>query len=160
MRYYRIMSEGYYNNPFSYSSNAGRWNPKGSGMIYAGSSPAVSLLEYICIKGNSVARVPWYMVVYEIMAEHLMGTLDADNLPDNWNVLPHGRSTQIFGKAWLDEKEFPFLRVPSARVNIAFYPQEHNLLINPDFPDLTQILKAVDQVPFSYLLGTVDPDII
>lgn len=154
MRYYRIMSEDYYKSPYSSSSNAGRWNPKGSRMIYAGSSPTVSLLEYICIKGNAVGLKPWYMVVYDIADDNLIGTLETGNLPVNWNVLPHGRSTQDFGKIWLDEKEFPFLKVPSARVNIAFYPQEHNLLINPDFPGLTDVLRIVDSIPFNYLLGS------
>lgn len=113
-------------------------------MIYAGSSPAVSLLEYMCIKGNAVGLKSWYMIVFDITDNNLIGTLDKDNLPSNWNVLPHGRSTQEFGKIWLREKKFPFLKVPSARVNIAFYPTEHNLLINPDFPGFTSLMKIVD----------------
>jgi hypothetical protein len=122
-------------------------------MIYAGSSPAVSQLEYMCINGNAVGLNSWFMVVYDIADDTLIGTLEADHLPLNWNVLPHGRSTQNFGKSWLQEMEFPFLRVPSARVNIAFYPEVHNLLINPDFPALTDLIKVVKAVPFNYLLG-------
>lgn len=153
MHYYRIMSEDYYRNPYSCSSNAGRWNPRGSRMIYAGNSPTVSLLEYICIKGNAVAKKRWFMIVYDIADDTLIGTMEQDNLPVDWNVLPHGRATQNFGKTWLGEKRFPFLKVPSARVNIAFYPQEHNLLINPDFPELTEVLKVVGSIPFNYMLG-------
>ena len=60
------MSDSYYKSPYSCSGGAGRWNPKGSRMIYAGSAPTVALLEYICIKGSAVGTKPWYMVVYEI----------------------------------------------------------------------------------------------
>lgn len=150
MRYYRIMSEAYFKNPFSCSASGGRWNPNGSRMIYTGSAPTVALLEYLCIKGTAVASKSWYMVVYEIADDTLIGTLEIDSLPTDWNILPHGKATQDFGKAWLDEKEFPFLKVPSSRVNIAFYPLEHNLLINPDFPSISDYLTVVEMIPFDY----------
>ena len=76
------------------------------------------------------------------------------SLPDDWNILPHGKATQDFGKAWLEEKEFPFLKVPSSRVSLAFYPLEHNLLINPDFPSISELVKVVETVPFDYLLNS------
>lgn len=123
-------------------------------MIYAGSAPTVALLEYLCIKGTAVGSKAWYMIVYEIADESWIGTLETESLPHGWNILPHGKATQDFGKAWLEEKEFPFLKVPSSRVNIAFYPLEHNLLINPDFLSLSDLLKVVDTVSFDYLLNS------
>jgi RES domain-containing protein len=152
MKCYRIMSDSYYKSPYGCSANAGRWNPRGTRMIYAGSAPTVALLEYLCIKGPAVGSRPWYMIVYEITDESLIGTLETKGLPPDWAVIPHGKATQDFGKSWLDAREFPFLRVPSARINISFYPMECNLLINPDFPGLTSLLKVVDTIPFTYLL--------
>lgn len=122
-------------------------------MIYAGSSPSVALLEYLCIRGNMVATRPWYMVVYDVQDEALVGTLETGSLPGDWNVLPHGKATQDFGKVWLDEKEYPFLKVPSARIDIAFYPLEHNVLINPDFYNIANVLKIVEAIPFNYQLN-------
>ena len=148
------MSEAYYQNPFSCSASGGRWNPKGSRMIYAGSAPTVALLEYLCIKGTAVGSKPWYMIVYEIVDETWIGTLEKESLPKDWNILPHGKATQDFGKIWLEEQEFPFLKVPSSRVNLAFYPLEHNLLINPDFPALSDLVNVVDTVSFDYLLNS------
>lgn len=147
------MSENYYKSPYSVSPSAGRWNPKGTRMIYTGNSPSVALLEYLCIKGNAVAANPWHMIVFDISDETLIGTLESSSLPGKWNVLPHGKATQDFGKIWLDEKEYPFLKVPSARIDLKFYPLEYNLLINPDFPDLASVLKAVDSIPFTYQLN-------
>lgn len=122
-------------------------------MIYAAGSPSLALLEYLCIRGTAVAARQWYMVVFDIADESLVGMLDPGGIPREWNALPHGRATQHFGKLWLEEKEFPFLRVPSARLDIAFYPGEFNLLINPDFPDITRVLRVVDSKVFSYLLN-------
>ena len=82
------------------------------------------------------------MIVYDISNETLVGTLDTTSLPRDWNVLPHGKATQDFGKVWLDEKEYPFLKVPSARIDLAFYPIEYNILINPDFPDFLLVRRA------------------
>ena len=147
------MSEAHYKNPFGCSGSGGRWNPKGSRMIYAASGPAGALLEYLCIKGTAVGSRAWYMIVYEIADESWIGTLETAGLPHNWNILPHGKATQDFGNTWLEEKEFPFLKVPSSRVNIAFYPLDHNLLINPDFPSIAELLKVVDTVSFDYLLN-------
>jgi RES domain-containing protein len=146
------MSDAYHKNPYASSASAGRWNPRGMRMIYAASSPSVALLEYLCIKENAVATRPWHMVVYEIGDETLVGTLEKRSLPADWNVLPHGKATQDFGKDWLVEKEYPFLKVPSARIDIAFYPLEFNMLINPDFPDLANLITVVDSTPFTYLL--------
>lgn len=123
-------------------------------MIYAGSGPAISLLEYLCIKGNAVSGKSWYMIEFGIVDPDLIGTLEKDSLPENWNALPHAKVTQDFGRVWLQEKEFPFLKVPSARLNLSFYPLEHNLLINPDFPDFQKHIEVVDEVRFDYLMNS------
>ena len=73
-------------------------------MIYAGSGPAISLLEYLCIKGNAVSGKSWYMIEFGIVDPDLIGTLEKDSLPENWNVLPHAKVTQDFGRAWLQDK--------------------------------------------------------
>jgi RES domain-containing protein len=153
MRCYRIMSETYYKNPYSTSGNAGRWNPKGIRMMYAASAPAVALLEYLCIKGSTVGTKSWYMITFEIADESLIASLDPSNLPPDWAEIPHSKNTQDFGKIWLASRDEPFLKVPSSRINIAFYPLEFNLLINPDFPDLQNLLKVVDTHSFNYLLN-------
>lgn len=147
------MSDAYYQDPYGSSGAPARWNPRGARMIYAAGSPSLAVLEYLCIRGMGVAAKQWYMVVFNITDESLVGTLDAGDLFSGWNALPHGKATQDFGKAWLDEREFPFLRVPSARLEMAFYPEEFNLLINPDFPDIKNLLSVVERKAFRYLLN-------
>lgn len=153
LTYYRMMSEKYHREPFSSSLSGGRWNPKAYPMIYASSSAALAALEYLCIKGTSTALKTWYVVIYEILDSELIGTLDKESLPQNWDMLPHNKATQDFGKLWLVENSFPFLRVPSARLHLSFYPEEHNLLVNPRFPGIQDLLKVVDFRKFDYKLG-------
>ncbi len=148
------MSETYYRSPYSASGSAGRWNPKGTRMICASGSPGVALLEYLCIKGHAVAARHWYMIVYDIADETVIGTLDPASLPVGWDSLPHSKATQDFGRLWLADKDLPFLKVPSARIGLSFYPLECNLLINPDFPNIEQVLQVEDVVSFDYLLNT------
>lgn len=151
--YYRMMSEKYYQEPYSSSFSGGRWNPKGMPMIYAGSSAALAALEYLCIKGTAAALEPWYVVIYEIEDDSLVGALDKDSLPGTWDILPHGNPTQEFGRLWLTERSFPLLKVPSARLHLSFYPAEHNLLVNPMFPGIQDLFKVVDTRRFEYRIG-------
>lgn len=151
--YYRMMSETYYREPYSCSLSGGRWNPKGTPMIYAGSSAALAALEYLCIKGTAAALEPWYVIIYQIKDISLIGALDKESLPSNWDVLPHVNATQEFGRLWLTERSFPFLKVPSARLHVSFYPEDHNLLINPAFPGMQELFKVIDTRRFEYKLG-------
>ncbi len=151
--YYRIMSEKYYKEPYSCSLLGARWNPRGFPMIYAASTASLAALEYLCIKGTSVSQEAWYVLTFEISEESLIGSLDSKSLPANWDILPHGKVTQEFGKQWLQENSFPFLKVPSARLHISFYPNEHNLLVNPVFPEIQKkfVFKLAER--FQYKLG-------
>lgn len=147
------MSDAQHQDPYGSSGAAARWNPKGARMIYAAGSPSLALLEYLCIRGIVEALRQWYLIEFEVTDERLVGELDTRKLPGNWKVLPHGRATQNFGRKWLEDREFPFLKVPSARLDPAFYPREFNVLINPDFEDLASVLKVVNNKPFNYLLN-------
>lgn len=122
-------------------------------MIYAASSAALAMLEYLSIKGPIVSKNNWFMVVYEIADISLIAELDKNSLPQHWDAIPHGKLTQDFGKAWLREEAQPFLRVPSVRVSLSRYPEEHNLLINPEFPKIKSLLKKVEAKPFQFVLG-------
>lgn len=152
--YYRIMSEKYHQQPYSCSMFGARWNPKGFSMIYAANTASLAALEYLCIKGTSVLHEAWYMLTFEIKNEDLIGTLELDSLPANWDVLTHGKVTQEFGKQWLQEKSFPFLKVPTARMPVSLYPGEHNLLINPMFSDIQENFVFRDSKMFAYKLGS------
>ncbi|HEY5749462.1 MAG TPA: RES family NAD+ phosphorylase [Chryseolinea sp.] len=147
------MQERYAAAPYSFSGTAARWNPKGTNMIYAASSPALAQLEYLCIRGHVVGTQAWRMIIYEIRDETLVGEINPAHLPADWNALPHSLATQEIGKQWLTSSDAPFLKVPSARLHLQFFPDNFNLLVNPDFPDIRDLFAVVNTVPFSYVLN-------
>ncbi len=147
------MSEKRYKDPYSCGARAGRWNSRGTKMIYASSSPSLAQLEYICINGNVVGLNSWYMVIYEILDSVVIAEIEANKLPFDWDSLPHSLSTQNFGDELMKAGIEAFIKVPSARLNINFYPTEHNLLINPEIKDLTTHLKVVNTTEFRYNLN-------
>ena len=153
MHCYRIMEERYAAAPYSFSGTAARWNPKGTNMFYAASSAALAQLEYLCIRGHVVGTQAWRMVFYEVRDETSIGEINPARLPADWNTPPHSLTTQEIGKQWLASSDSPFLKVPSARLHLQFFSAEFNLLINPDFPDLRNLLTVSDTVPFSFVLN-------
>jgi RES domain-containing protein len=152
MRLYRIMSEKRSSDPYS-AATRGRWNPLNSLLIYAANRGSLAMLEYLTIRGPSVSGAVWKMVVYEIMDISLVGELLKDDLPDQWNLVPHPSTTQDFGMQWLRQNEFPVLKVPSVRLPIENYPEECNVLINPATANLKKMLKVVGVYDFKYLLN-------
>ena len=149
------MQERYATAPYSFSGAAARWSPKGSNMIYAGSSSAsLAQLEHHIIRGSIVGTQAWRTIIYEIKDETLIGEINPARLPSDWNALPHSLTTQQIGRQWLASFDSPFLKVPSAILNLRFFPAEFNILINADYPNLRNLLTVVDTVLFSYVLNS------
>lgn len=148
------MSEAYHHDPWSSGGRAGRWNHDGVRMIYLASTPSLAMLEYITIKGNVVGKNNWYMITFEIIEERLFDELEAESLPDEWNLIPHPFSTRQLGSGWIKDSDSIFLKVPSARIPLEYYNAEHNLLVNVGHSDLKSALRFRNETYFSYRLGT------
>lgn len=126
--------------PFGFGTGAGRWNPRNLPMIYASSSVALAMTEYLCIKGAQVVKTEWSLITYTIDGN--LPDLEKKNLPIEWDSRPHPLTTQIFGRSWVKSQDSVCLKVPSARLLLSAYPKEHNLLINPFHPDFAAIVKV------------------
>lgn len=111
----------------------GRFNSKGTPMVYTADSLALAMLEVM-------VHVPSYRALHDRVArplhfdEGLVEVLDEADLPANWNATPPSRSTQVLGDAWVRAQRAAVLRVPSLVVAHAF-----NYFLNPDHPDLAKI---------------------
>ncbi len=138
MDYYRIIKSIHSSNPLGYGLNAGRWNSRNAPVIYACSSVALSMTEYLCIKGTALLNTEWSLVTYSIDTD--IPALEKNTLPEEWDARPYPLKTQIFGDQWFKSKISVGLKIPSARLLLSAYPREHNLLLNPFHPGF---LKAV-----------------
>jgi RES domain-containing protein len=105
----------------------GRWHHAGQPVVYLAESPAVALLE-VCVH-TSANEVPPDFTVLKIEAPEVqIEVIRADELPAGWQS--QLEFTRDLGTAWLQKRETPLLRVPSAIV-----PETATFLLNPTHPD-------------------------
>lgn len=110
----------------------GRWNPRGTPLIYTAESRALALLEMLVQDDPLSAR--YVLIPAHIPDDLPLDRLDADALPADWRTLGARDALQTLGRRWLDAPHRAALIVPSAVV-----PAEHNVLIDPTHPDFTRI---------------------
>jgi RES domain-containing protein len=118
-----------------------RWNLYGVPIIYASSGSSLCFLEHLSIKGGTVSASKWLLITIKIDIE--VSRIEADDLPLNWQERPYPESTQQIGSDWAQRQLSPFLKVPSIRIPVDSYPDEHNLLINPLHPDFMKSIASV-----------------
>jgi RES domain-containing protein len=117
----------------------GRWHHAGQPVVYLAENPAAALLE-VCVH-TSANDVPPDFTLLKIEAQDVqVRAIKLGELPSDWQS--RLELTRDMGTAWLQKKETPLLRVPSAIV-----PETANFLLNPVHPDAKK-LKVIDE--FSY----------
>jgi RES domain-containing protein len=130
---YRIVNSKYpSNNGAGAAMRGGRWNHKGTPLVYCGATASLCALEVLA--NGAVLPKSRVVIAAEIpdslKIEHLV---DSD-LPLNWNDEIAPDSTKDFGTKWAATNSSAILSVPSAIV-----PDERNFLINPLHPDFHKI---------------------
>lgn len=139
--------------PLGYGRAGARWNINGVPLIYACNRISLNYLELLAIKGSAVASTNWKLVTLEVSGS--IPRFHTNSLPADWKRRPYPKSTQEFGSQWAQSMGSPYLIVPSCRVALTAYPEEHNLLINPIHPEFTTLVKHIKTEPVSYELNTL-----
>ncbi|MEO7496907.1 MAG: RES family NAD+ phosphorylase, partial [Massilia sp.] len=107
-------------------SSGGRWNSKGTPLVYCATTIALATLE----TAHSVAggSLPYnrFLVRVDIPEPVWRARLVLDPLPGGWDAIPAGLSSRIAGDAWVASGASALLLVPSVIV-----PDEYNVMINP-----------------------------
>ena len=147
--YHRIIHARHKSNPLGYGGGGGRWNSKGTGILYFANSISLAHTEWLSIKGPAVIASKWLLVTVQIDTKPF--SIMAEDLPSDWIQNPPSRGTQKLGDIWTKETMSLALKVPSARLPLIAYPDEHNLLINPLHPDFTKtiVLKELTELNFN-----------
>lgn len=105
-------------------------------------------MELLSIKGTAVTQSSWKLIELEVNGA--IPELDADQLSSDWKNRPHPLSTQELGTGWAKGMISLALKVPSCRIPLARYPEEHNLLINPFHPDFLKNIKIKQELDVSF----------
>lgn len=114
----------------------GRWNRKGTPLIYGSVSRALACLETVVhLSGGDPLPLNRYLVQIEIPAALWRSRAAFDPARHvGWDAEPAGKVSVDWGTAWSQEQTTLLAEVPSVIV-----PEEHNVLINPDHPDVARI---------------------
>ena len=132
----------------------GRWNSRGTQIIYTAQSRALALAEVAV--HLTVATLPndFMMVEIELPDDISIAVLDPEELPKRWNVFPYNLQTQNFGDTFVKESQNAVLRVPSAVV-----PGDYNFLINPAHPEIRKIkISKIEGFPLdNRLFNSMNP---
>lgn len=132
--------------------SGGRWNKKGTPVVYASESIALACLEtlvHINAQGLPLTR---YLVRIDIPKKvwDLAKKLNMKTAGFAWDALPAGTASIEKGQKWLQSNASALLLVPSVVI-----PQASNVLINPLHPDV-KLIKAKKIEKFSYDPRLVD----
>jgi RES domain-containing protein len=124
----------------------GRWTSVGRRAVYTSSSLALATLEILVHMGLMNRPVLGHSsVVYRVeIPESLVAEIDPGALPTNWAAPIAPARLSAIGDAWLDAREKPVLRVPSAVVL-----SESNFILNPEHPRFSR-LKIGPEQPYAF----------
>jgi RES domain-containing protein len=126
----------------------GRWNRKGTAMIYASSSIALACLETLVHFNAGGLPLNRYVVCIEIPDKIWALTARVDATVGGprvgWDAIPEGRVSLDIGEEWITSQASAVLQIPSVIV-----PEESNFLINPRHSDSAS-LKATKIRRFQY----------
>ncbi len=123
----------------------GRWNHRGTPLVYLAESIALATLEVLVHLQDTNMLSKYALVQFSFRAS-LVQELPREHLPEDWAVFPHPLSTRTIGEQWVVRGSSALLKVPSA-----VSPREANYLLNPRHPDVEKVEVG------SALVHTFDP---
>lgn len=120
-------------------SRGGRWNSKGTRVVYTADYPAAAILEQL-VQVSSVASLPIYILFRVTLSETLVSVVDSSTLPGTWRDPGRDPAVQAIGDAWVARRTSLALQVPSA-----IAPHHVNYLLNPAHPDFATLTIAAPE---------------
>jgi RES domain-containing protein len=120
----------------------GRWNHKGTRLVYCSSTLALAMLEVLV--HASVLPTGFVALRIEVPDPVTVDTWSAAALPAGWQATPAPQQLARLGSAWVSGGTAVALEVPSAIVEV-----ETNLLLNPLHPDMARLVVHAP-IPFPF----------
>lgn len=127
------------------AENGGRWNPKGTPILYAGSTRALSALEYFCYLPPRL--VPHDLVFVEVEVDDTVPAeiYPPSALPPGWDAPGRPQAAADFGSEWATTPGRSLvMMVPSVIIK-----DEFNVLVNPRHPEASKFTINAPR-PFHY----------
>jgi RES domain-containing protein len=122
----------------------GRWNSKGTALLYTGASRALCMAEVAVHMPYGTIPEDYFLVTIEIPSDSML-EVAVESLPADWAEFPHPPATQQIGDDFVRAGKVLVLKVPSATVAGDF-----NYLINPLHDTAYQVRIAASPVLFNF----------
>jgi RES domain-containing protein len=120
----------------------GRWNKKGTPVLYTGESKEIALLE-------TVVHIPPMLVpnldMVTIEIPDSIIELKPNELPKNWMDYPAPTILSEIGEQWVSESKSIALKVPSCIIHTA-----NNYILNCQHPEYYKSVKIVERESFHF----------
>lgn len=114
----------------------GRWNRKGTPLVYAASHVSLAALE--ALVHSAVLPRGLVLIAYDVPDVLAADAWPIASLPADWTDYPAPASTQDLGTRWAEGGSNVALKVPSVVV-----PLETNWLLNPRHPAIRKVKPVV-----------------
>ncbi len=118
----------------------GRWNRRGTAVVYASDSLALAALELLVHAEPALLPEDLVSVAADVPGGLRVEALAPGDLPRDWRRHPAPEALADLGTAWARAGRTAVLAVPSALV-----PRERNFLLNPAHPDFKKIRTQAPQ---------------
>ncbi|HEX6983699.1 MAG TPA: RES family NAD+ phosphorylase [Balneolaceae bacterium] len=142
---YRLAREKYINDLSGTGAkiHGGRWNQKGTSMLYTSEHCSLALLEFLVNISSTLLPRDIHLLKLSIPDDVSFNTVKRNDLPANWRHYPASENLAEIGSKWADSQNTVGLKVPSVLV-----PDEYNILLNPNHSSYEKIeIKSVS--PFN-----------
>lgn len=114
----------------------GRWNSKGTYMLYTSETSSLALLETLVHTDETEWPPRFFVIELELSDKASIYTLPDDQYPDSWTV-PENPANKKLGDLWMKTEQLLAVRVRSV-IN----PLEFNYLLNPSHADYHRMMKV------------------
>jgi len=125
-------------------TTGGRWNPKGTSIVYASSTSSLAILEKLVHVDIDLLPADLFIAEILIDTKSTIQSVDNRELPRNWKSYPSSDKLKEIGYSWITKGESLVLCVPSV-VN----PLEQNMLINLHHAEMKSV-KIKRIIPFVF----------
>jgi RES domain-containing protein len=124
--------------------NGGRWNSKGTALLYTSQSRALTFAEISMHIPLGIVPKDYFLITIQIADTAAILELPKVDLPRDWRLNPPSDSTQKIGDEFAAGLKCLVLRVPSA-----FVPADFNYLINLSHQMMSEV-TTTDVEPFEF----------
>ena len=120
----------------------GRWNKKGTPVLYTGESKEIALLEII-VRTPPMIMPDLAILTLEIPDNSISG-IEIKDLPNNWADFPAPTILSEIAELWVSSQKSIALKVPSCLIHSA-----HNYILNCRHPDYNKV-KILEHKGFHF----------